>query len=226
LALGSIWGASFLLIKVLLAEIGPAELVSGRLFFGTLAVLLVMAYRRVTLRLSPRLNAKISVLAILDSVAPFVLIAWAEARIDSGMASALTATMPLFTAMFAVAVLAEERLTTGSLLGLALGFAGVIALTGRDILDFASAGTQGQNAVLGAAACYAAAAVYARILLRSEDALNLSGLQLVLASLIALPLTLTLEGTPAMPSASRAGLRSAHWASSQVASPTLPTSGS
>ena len=172
------------------------ELVVGRLFFGTLAVLLVMAFRRIPLRRSPSLLAKVSLLALLANIAPFALIAWAEVRIDSGVASVLNSTMPLFTTLFAAAVLAEEHFTAGRLVGLIAGFFGVLLLTGGDILDITESSVLGQLAVVAAAACYGAGAVYARTLLRSEDPISLSGLQLVLGTALALPLLFVVEGVP------------------------------
>src|SRR3972149_5211682 len=103
LTLGGVWGASFLFIKVVVEETSPLDLVAGRLFFGALAIALVMALRRVRGRWRPSLLAKVSLMAVLSNVVPFALIAWAEVHIASGTASVLNSTMPLFTALFAAA---------------------------------------------------------------------------------------------------------------------------
>ena len=195
-ALGGAWGASFLFIKVVVEETSPLDLVVGRLFFGALAVTLVMALRRVPFRRSPTLLAKISLMAIFSNIVPFALIAWAEQHIASGTASVLNSTMPLFTTLFAAAFLAEERFTVGRLAGLMAGFLGVVVLTGGDILKITDSNVLGQLAVVGAAACYGAGTVYARTLLRWEDPLSLSGLQLLIGTLLAIPLLLAVEGSP------------------------------
>lgn len=196
LALGGVWGASFLFIKVAVDEISPLELASGRIFFGALAVVLVMAIRRKPLRYDPSLLAKVAFMGLFSNVVPFTLIAWAEVHIDSGVASVLNSTMPLFTALFAAAILAEEHFTVGRLAGLMVGFLGVVALSGGDILRITDSDVLGQLAVVGASACYGAGAVYARTLLRSEDPLGLSALQLILGTLMAVALSLAVEGTP------------------------------
>ncbi len=120
--LGGLFGAAFLFMKVLVDEIAPVEIVAGRLALGALVVFAIMAARGKTLRFDPATVAKVSLLALLDSVIPFTLIAWAETRIDSGIASVLVSTMPVFTVLAATAVLPDERLAPARLLGIPLGF--------------------------------------------------------------------------------------------------------
>jgi drug/metabolite transporter (DMT)-like permease len=197
LLLGSVWGASFLFIKVVVEETSPLALVQGRITFGALAVVAVMAFNRHRSgRPSPRLLAKVVVLAVLSNIVPFLLISWGEIHIESGTASVLNSTMPLFTSLFAGLVLVDERMTWLRLSGLLLGFLGVAILTGGDITDVTDSSVLGQMAVVGAAACYGAGAVYARTLLQSEDPLNLTRLQLVAGALILAPVLFAVDGIP------------------------------
>jgi drug/metabolite transporter (DMT)-like permease len=196
LALGTTWGASFLFIKVIVEETSPLEVAEGRLFFGALAVAAVLAMRRTGLRWPPSLWLRVAVLALVSVVTPFVLIAWAEEHIASGTASVLNSTMPLFTTMFAAIFLMEEQLTPVRGVGLVVGFLGVVVLTGGEIYDFRDSSVLGQLAVVGAAACYGAGAVYARGLLKRVDPLGLSGGQLMLGTVLALPIMLGVRGTP------------------------------
>ena len=196
LALGATWGASFLFIKVIVEETSALEVAEGRLFFGALAVGAVMAIKRTRLRWPPSLWLQIAVWALVSLVAPFTLIAWAEEHIASGTASVLNSTMPLFTTLFAAIFLMEEQLTPVRGAGLVVGFLGVVVLTGGDIYDFSDSSVLGQLAVVGAAACYGAGAVYARGLLKQAEPLGLSGAQLVLGAVLALPLLLAVRGTP------------------------------
>jgi drug/metabolite transporter (DMT)-like permease len=197
LLLGSVWGASFLFIKVVVEETSPLALVQGRITFGALAVVAVMAVGgHGSGKASPSLLAKVAGLAILNNIVPFLLISWGEIHIDSGTASVLNSTMPLFTALFATVVLVDERLTWLRLSGLLVGFLGVAVLAGGDITDVTDSGVLGQMAVVGAAACYGAGAVYARTLLHSEDPLNLSRLQLVVGALILAPALFAVDGVP------------------------------
>lgn len=197
LALGCTWGASFLFIKVIVEEVSPIEVVAGRLFFGMVAVGGFMVVRRLPLIWSPSLLARVSVMAVGSNILPFWLISWGEQHVDSGTASVLNSTVPIFTAVFAAIFLAEERFTVGRLLGLVLGFAGIIVLTGNDALRITDSDVLGQLAVVGAAVCYGAAAVYSRTLLRDNDPVNLSVLQLMIGTVLAGAAVLVLDGKPA-----------------------------
>jgi drug/metabolite transporter (DMT)-like permease len=196
LALGVIWGASFLFIKVIVDETSPLEVTEGRLFFGALTVGVVMVMRKTPVRRPPSLWFKVAVWALVGIVIPFILIAWAEEHIDSGTASVLNSSMPLFTVLFAAIFLIEEQLTPARVAGLGIGFVGVIVLTSGDVYDLRDSTVLSQLAVVGAAACYGAGAVYARSLLKEVDPVGLTGGQLVLGTLLVLPIMLVVRGTP------------------------------
>lgn len=196
LIIGGIWGSSFLFIKVLVDEVSPLEVVMGRLFFGMLAIAAWVIWRRQPLGVTPVLAAKVALLAVISNIAPFGLIAWGEEHIDSGIAAVLNSTMPIFTSVLAAVFLTEEQFTVGRLGGLLLGFAGVIALTGDDILDITDESVLGQLAIVGAAACYGVGAVYARSLLGTHEPSSLAVLQVTLALVLTIPLVFMFEGTP------------------------------
>ncbi len=196
LALGGVWGASFLFIKVIVDEVSPIELVFGRLFFGAVAIGAFMFVRRQRPRPGPVILAHVCVTALVSNILPFALIGWGEERIDSGVTSVLNSTMPIFTAVFAAALLPEERFTPARLLGLVLGFGGVIVLAGEDVVDVTSANALGQLAVIAAAICYGMGAVYMRILLRSQDAVSLSALQVIVGTILSVPLVFAFNGIP------------------------------
>jgi drug/metabolite transporter (DMT)-like permease len=197
LVLAGFFGPAFLLMKVLNDEISPGEIVAGRLTIAAVVVLgiTVAAGRRV--RLDAGTLARVTPLAIMDSVLPFTLVAWAETRIESGVAGVLISTMPIFTVVFAAVALSEERRAPARFLGIPLGFLGVVTLTGGEVLDFSNGDAIGQLAVVGAAACYGAGAVYARFLLRRDDALTLTGPKLVSGAAIAIVGTAAFGGAPA-----------------------------
>jgi drug/metabolite transporter (DMT)-like permease len=183
LVLGAIWGSAFTLIKVLVDELSPVEIAAGRLALGAAAIVAFQAARR-SLRLpEPALVVPIAVVAVLDTVAPYLLVGWAEGRIDSGAASVLISSMPLFTVVFATAV-RQERAGVGQIAGVAIGFGGVIALFGSPGA-LVHSGARGEIAVIGAAATYAAGGLYARRLLRRIDATNFTAAKLSLGALMA-----------------------------------------
>jgi drug/metabolite transporter (DMT)-like permease len=194
--LGVIYGSAFLYMKVLVDDLSATEIVAGRLFLGALTVVAIMLVLKRRPKLRARMLGAAAVLVILDSLIPHTLIAWAEVRIDSGVASVLISTMPMFTVLFATLTLPDERLSTQGLLGLGVGLIGVVVLTGGDIFKVSEAGTAGMLAVVGAAVSYAVAAIYAKMLLRTNDAIALTGTKLSLGAVMALGITFTLEGPP------------------------------
>jgi threonine/homoserine efflux transporter RhtA len=118
-----------------------------------------MRNRSAAINWSAPLLARVTIISVTGTIIPFLLISWASGRIDSGLASVLNSSMPLFTALFAAAA-SDEQITAGRATGLLVGFTGVIAMTGYAALDV-SGDSLGQIAVVGAAASFAASAVYA-----------------------------------------------------------------
>ncbi len=204
--LGGLFGSAFLYMKVLVDEITPIEIVAGRLSLGALVVFAIIAVRGKALGFNPAMGGKISLLALLDSVIPFTLIAWSETKIDSGVASVLVSTMPMFTVVIASIAFPDERLAPVRMLGIPLGFLGVVTLTGGDVLDVTSENAVGQMAVIAAAACYGVAAIYTKVLLRTQDALNLIGTKLAAGAVMATVATVITQGAPAYGALSAEGV--------------------
>ena len=95
--LALIWGASFLLIKVALEGMTAPQVVLGRLSFGIIVLLVVMAAQRQPLPRDLRVWGHLTLLALVANVGPFFLFAWAESgdRVTSGLAGVLNG-MPVF----------------------------------------------------------------------------------------------------------------------------------
>lgn len=160
-ALALTWGASFLFIKVGLEGLSPAQVVLGRLVLGFLALATIMILTRQHLPTGISVWGHLAVVAVLLCVAPFLLFAWAEEHISSGLASIYNATTPLMTMLIALALLPEERLTRSRVAGLLAGFAGVMIVLGpwRGLGDV---DVLAQAACLLATVSYGIALVYLR----------------------------------------------------------------
>jgi drug/metabolite transporter (DMT)-like permease len=160
-ALSLAWGASFLFIKVGLTGFSPPQVVFGRLAAGAAALWIVTVVSRQRLPHRPAVWAHLGVVSVLLCVVPFLLFAWAEQHVPSGLASIYNATTPLMTMLVALLALPAERPTRAKLGGLLLGFAGVVMVLGP---WHALAGGDGaaQAACLGATLSYGMAFVYLR----------------------------------------------------------------
>jgi drug/metabolite transporter (DMT)-like permease len=161
LLLGAIWSSSFMWIKIAVQEVGPITLVAFRVLFGLSFGVIVIYLQRVQWPRTLNQWTPLLVLGITNIAIPFFLISWGEQTIDSAVASILNATVPLFTILVAHTLLRDDKMTWPKVLGLLIGFAGVVILMSKDI--GASLGSVlGQLAVVLASAFYAVGAVYAR----------------------------------------------------------------
>lgn len=184
LALAAMWGGAFTLIKVLIDTLTAVEMAAGRLALGASAVAIFLVARRELGIPRASMIGPIGVVALFDTLIPYTLVGWAQTRIDSGTAAVLIAAMPLFTVMLAAGILRQERITPARLLGLAIGFAGVMVMMG-DPAAFGESDSLAQVAVLGAAASYAVGALYARTLLGRVDPANFTFVKLGIGALLA-----------------------------------------
>lgn len=161
LVLALIWGSSFMFIKIAVRELDPATLVFGRLGVATLALWAVVLAGRDRTGVLAGLRRHwraLAIVGLLNTAVPFWLLSWGETRIDSGLASIIQASVPIFNALLAFGFFREQRVTGARLLGVGVGFVGVALLVGAQ----PQAKALGALAVVGMATCYAAGGLLAR----------------------------------------------------------------
>ena len=136
-------------------------LVAYRVLFGLLFGIAVILIQREKMPRTLKAWTPLLVLGLTNVAIPFFLISWGEKTIDSGVASILDATVPLFTIVVAHFLLHDDKMTVQKVVGLLIGFAGVVVLMSKDIGS--SAGSLlGQGAVILASAFYAGSSIYVR----------------------------------------------------------------
>lgn len=160
--LGAVWSASFLWIKIALEEVGPLTLVAYRVLFGLLTGLAVAVIFRVPIPRDWKTWRIFTLLGVTNIAIPFFLITWGEQSIDSAVASILNATVPLFTIVLAHFFTPDDKISAQKLIGLLVGFVGVVVLLSEDVNAGASNSLLGQAAVIAASASYAVSYVIAR----------------------------------------------------------------
>ena len=160
--LGAIWSSSFMWIKIAVQEISPTMLVAFRALFGLLFGIVVIFIQRVQWRRSFKSWFPLLLLGITNVAIPFFLISWGEKYIDSAVASILDATVPLFTILIAHYLLDDDKITLPKIIGLLIGFAGVVVLMSKDLLISSTNSILGQAAVILASIFYAVNSVYIR----------------------------------------------------------------
>lgn len=162
IALSLAWGSSFFWIKIAVQEIGPFMLVAWRVLFGILGLLVVLYFNRPKEPLDRNAWRNLLILGITNTALPFVLISWAEQHIDSAVAAILNSSMPLFTMVIAHFALSDDKMTPQRVLGLLVGFLGVVVLTARDLGGDIRLNLMAQGAMIAAVLCYAGSTVFAR----------------------------------------------------------------
>lgn len=170
-------------IKMALNEVSPVVLVAFRVLFGLLFGIAVIFIQKI--KVPNKFNdwLPLIVLGITNLAVPFFLISWGEQSVDSSVAAVLDSTVPLFTIFLAHFLLDDDKLTLPKIIGLVIGFTGVIVLLSKNI-GSSSSTLPGQSAVILASIFYAGSAVYVRKTTQNMHAILRSMGPLLSASVI------------------------------------------
>jgi drug/metabolite transporter (DMT)-like permease len=188
--LALLWGASYLFIRVAVAEIPPLSLIAFRVT-GALAVLAaVLALRGQTWPRGRSLWGRLLVQAVFNSIGAGTVLAWGQQYVGAGLASVLNSTAPVFVVLFAA--LAGRRPGTGRALGCGLGLAGVVLVVGPGALAGGRATAAGLIACVLGAMLYAGAALHGHRV-AAAGALGAAAGTMLWVSLVLVPLALAVD---------------------------------
>ena len=194
LALASVWGASYLFIKVgVEGGLSPGALMAARALLAGVVLLGYLAVRlgagTAVLRLREAWRESL-VLGLLNAALPFWLVAWGEKHIDSGTAGIAQATVPIFSLLIGLRFLPHERIGPARIFGVGLGLVGVALLAGS-APGGGGAAVVGTLAVVLASVFYASAGIYGQLHLRgTTSGPVLAAGSMLVAGVILLPAAL------------------------------------
>ncbi|PYO90172.1 MAG: EamA/RhaT family transporter [Gemmatimonadetes bacterium] len=181
-----IWGVPYLFIKIAVdAGIAPAFIAWSRIALAA-ALLLPLAIRRKVLQGLRERTAAIIGYTACEVAVPFILISIGEQYITSSLTAILVATMPLMVALLSLRLIPGEHLSGKRLIGLLIGFAGVVALLGFDVAGRATE-LLGAALVLVATLGYAIAPIIVSRRLSDLDPLGPVTASLLIATVALLP---------------------------------------
>jgi drug/metabolite transporter (DMT)-like permease len=185
LALGAIWGASYMFIAIGLRDLSPGMVAFLRIALAAAVLIPVAAAQGALAGARPYLGWLVLVGGI-QVAGPFILISAGEEEISSSLAGILVASAPLFTAVLAIWVDHEERSQGLRLAGVLIGFAGVGLLLG---VDLGGGGSEllGGLAVVAAALGYAIGGLLVKHRLTGMAPVGMSGLVMTASALLLLP---------------------------------------
>lgn len=163
----ALWGSAYAMVEMALAHhADPWMIVAGRLWLATGMLHALLRWRRARgLEPPPTsgIQKKLAVLGLFGAAAPFALLSFSQQTIPSNLAGILAAITPILVGVTAPLVTPGDRVTLWRMLGLALGFAGVLALMGLEALaGIGGPALIGQMAAAGAAISYAINTLFAR----------------------------------------------------------------
>src|SRR3984885_3747982 len=181
-----IWGVPYLFIKIAVDHgVTAPDLAWGRVTLGAI-VLLTLAWRAGTLASVRTRWRWLLAFAVAEVAIPFPMLAIGEERVPSSLAAIMVATVPLIGALLAMRFDHSERPTPVRALGLAIGFAGVIALVGIDVAGHGGE-LLGIGAIMITATGYAIGPLLVKHRLAGLDPRATMGASLAMASAILLP---------------------------------------
>ena len=185
LALGAIWGASFLFMRVAAPEFGAIPLIAARVGIAAIFLIGVLAQRGGLPHLYPN-AARLTLLGAVNSAVPFSLFAYAVLSVTAGFASVLNATAPLFGALVAFVWL-RDRPSPARVAGLIVGFAGVLILVWGRLSRAGGGGGMAVLAGLSAAVLYGISANYVKKRLSTVDPFVIATGSLIAATVLLIP---------------------------------------
>ena len=200
ITLSVLWGGSFFFVGVAVAELPPLTIVTLRVGLAAITLWVIVLIMGLRPPKSIKIWLALIGMGLLNNVIPFSLIVWGQTHIASGLASVLNATTPLFGVVVAGLLLADERATPLKLVGVVVGFLGVVMMIGVPTLDMVGHGaTLAQIAILVAALSYAFAGVFGR----RFKGMGLSPVviaagQVTGSSLVLAPVALYIDGLPTL----------------------------
>ena len=188
LALGTVWGCSFIFIELGLEFLTPFGVAFIRCALGAITLLIFTKIRKVDLPKDRKIWQKLWVVAMLLNVIPGVLFAFAQQYVTSVLASIINAGTPLMTLVFMLIVFREEKLKPEQIIGLLIGALGVLTVVGV-WKELGNNQLVGVIALIIAVSCYGASYPYSTrnvIPLKLKPEALATG-QLIMAAVTLLP---------------------------------------
>jgi len=196
LLLSTIWGSTWLFIKLGLADLPPFTFAGIRFVIAVLPLLVVLAVRRPPLPRRPADWWLMIWTGILTFTVAYGLVFWGEQHVSSGLTSILYTTMPLFGLVLAHFSVQGESMTFRKLGGVLLGIVGVVLVFSRELVSDAPLAIWGSLAILGSSFVSALAGVAVKRRAGHLDLSLLTAVQMVAGLVLLLAIGIPLEGSP------------------------------
>ena len=163
ISLGILWGASFLFVEVLLDLINPFLIVYFRVSIASIILVLFLYLSKTKFKFSNKIIYNLFIMALLNNVVPFLMIAYGQQTTTGGLASILNANTSLITILLASMFISYEKLTVNRLFGVLVGLFGIIIAVGYESFLTIYDNSYGKFLILLATVSYAFAGIWAKL---------------------------------------------------------------
>ena len=192
--LSILWGGAFFLIEVGLRSYPPITLVFMRLVLAVPPMWIAMRLMGQRLPSEARVWGLLAVVGALNCALPFILFFWRQQYLDSGYASILNATTPLWGVITAHFLTSDEKATPARILGVLIGMAGIVVMVGPEAMKGLSNNLLAQIACIISTIFYSFAAIYGRRLSQTElTPMAVATGQTMMAALMMVPVVVLVD---------------------------------
>lgn len=196
------WGGSFIAIKPLVAEVSPFFAAGLRVVIAFLFLSMLLPVMKIPLSITGGIKKRVWLIGQFAFTLPFALLFWGEQLISPGLAGILNGTVPLYVFILgAIFTPGIETITKRKISGLVLGILGLLVIFYPQIQGGESNSYLGTIAVSLMAMSYAIAGLMNRNIFNNHPGIHpFTNLyqQLMASSIVMLPLSLAIDGFPAM----------------------------
>ena len=191
-ALGVLWGTSYALVAFAIPTIPPMTLTALRVSMASLVLVLFARARGHRLPRDDTTRWRLFVLGAINPALAWTLIAWGQKYVSGTLAGVINTLSPVFAILLIALWRHSERISRRRLVGVTLGFIGVIAILGPTVATNANDAFVAKCAILGGTLGFAVSALFARRIDNLPPSVAAAGV-LLSAGLILTPLACVVE---------------------------------
>jgi drug/metabolite transporter (DMT)-like permease len=157
-----LWGSSWAAVKIGLESVPPLLSLGIRFTLASIILGLIVLWKHLRIPMEKKFWILVFIMCSTSFTVPFVLIYWAQLQVSSGLASVLFATYPFWVALISHFILPEEKITSVRIIGIVIGFLGVIFIFNKGFSDVSLSTFYGMGALIVGAIIQAFGLVFLR----------------------------------------------------------------
>ena len=132
--LALVWASAFFNIKIATYSFGPITIAFLRILFGSIPVILLCLFKKIKIEAFSKDWYWFAAIGLINLVIPFFLIAYGVKSVQSNLAAILMASTPLSATILAHIFIKNEKINLIKVVGVLIGFSGIIFLFSDNIL--------------------------------------------------------------------------------------------